>query len=55
MKVSYKKIFPKRRYKDQIIDHYYDLSAGDFLTEEQCRDIELAHILSVLSRRYLLD
>ena len=52
MKISYKKIFPKRRYKDQIIDHYYDLTAGDFLSDDECREQELIHIRHVLLRRF---
>lgn len=50
MKVSYKKIFPKKRFKDTIVDHYYELTAGDFLCDEDCRDQELLHIRSVLLR-----
>ena len=52
MKVHYSKIYPKHRYKDQIIDHYYELTAGDFLPDEDCRQVELAHIRSVLIRRF---
>lgn len=50
MKVHYSKIYPKKRFKDMVIDHYYDMTAGDFLTDEDCRDQELLHIKSVLMR-----
>ena len=52
MKIIYKNIFPKRRYKDQVIDHYYYLTAGDFLSDDECRKQELIHIRHVLLRRF---
>ena len=52
MKISYKKIFPKPRYKDCVIDHYYDLTAGDFFSDDECREQELIHIRHVLLRRF---
>ena len=50
MKVSYLRIYPKRRFKDQIVDHYYQMSAGDFLSDADCRSQELLHIRNVLLR-----
>lgn len=50
MKISYKKIYPKKRARDEVVDHYYGETMGDYLTEEDCRGIELERIYRVLTK-----
>ena len=47
MKVSYKKIRCNKNWNHCIIDHYYQLSAADFIPEE---DLTQSHVLSIIMR-----
>ena len=47
MKVSYKKIRCNKNWNRCIVDHYYQLSAADFISEEE---LTQNFVLSIIMR-----